>query len=297
MISPGDVIDNATLCDLFRVAYSGGMRRSLAMNHLVLIADWTMTGVRNRWEGDVLHYVGQGAGDQALTRNNRALARSPVTGEAVHLFEAHRRGLYAYRGRVELAGEPYQETQPDAAGEERTAWVFPLRLSAKPAADLAAGAARPSAPTAHLPAGAFAVVRNVDAGNAAAVQELLDRIRNAGAEVLDRRDVDEARYQRSLGRWHDEVMAELRRAARRRVAELRDRRRRHGDRWGFAADEVEINDGADDDRVRHVLEITGIGDEFARLRDEAYASAPQPEPPREEYVDVEIEVPRARRHK
>ncbi|MBE3587300.1 MAG: HNH endonuclease [Thermoanaerobacteraceae bacterium] len=31
-------------------------------------------------------------------------------------------------GRVELAGQPYQEIQPDADGNPRRVWVFPLRL-------------------------------------------------------------------------------------------------------------------------------------------------------------------------
>ncbi|WP_406677724.1 HNH endonuclease [Moorella sp. ACPs] len=46
----------------------------------------------------------------------------------VHLFEVFEPGQYTYIGRVELTGEPYQERQPDAAGNPRQVWVFPLRV-------------------------------------------------------------------------------------------------------------------------------------------------------------------------
>ena len=85
-VKPGEVIDNATLSELFGVANAGGMRRSLDRGHLVLIADWTKHGVQNRWDGDVLNYVGQGRGDQRLERQNLTLARSPMTRERIHLF-------------------------------------------------------------------------------------------------------------------------------------------------------------------------------------------------------------------
>ncbi len=58
-IEPGEVIDNATLCRLFRVGYSGGTRRSVASNHLVLAADWNRAGgVQNHWDSDVRDFVG-----------------------------------------------------------------------------------------------------------------------------------------------------------------------------------------------------------------------------------------------
>jgi 5-methylcytosine-specific restriction protein A len=281
VLKPGEIIDNQTLCDLFAVANSGGMRRSLARNHLVIVADWTKRGVQNRWEGDVLHYTGQGKGDQRMEKQNRNLARSAVSGEALHLFEVHEPGRYVYRGRAERAGEPYQEQQRAPDSGPRTVWMFPLRLIAAEAAydhPVAASAAKPT--NVHLPAGVYAVVRApVDADKLRAVNAALDQLKALGVDVVDRRDVDDARHQRALGRWHDRIMAYMRRAARQMVSDLRDRRRREHGQWAFAPDEVEIDDHANEDRVRQVLDVLGFGDQFDRLRREAYDAVPQPEPP------------------
>ena len=45
----------------------------------------------------------------------------------VHLFEVNDPGKYTYSGVVKLAGEPYQETQPDDNGNPRKVWMFPLK--------------------------------------------------------------------------------------------------------------------------------------------------------------------------
>ena len=132
MISPGDVIDNLTLYETFGVGNTGGMRRSAENRCLVLIADWTMNAVKNRWEGDTLHYTGQGKGNQKIEKQNLTLANSKTSGERLYLFEVKKQGEYTYCGVVELAGEPYQEHQKDGDGRDRTVWMFPLRR--KPAA-------------------------------------------------------------------------------------------------------------------------------------------------------------------
>jgi 5-methylcytosine-specific restriction protein A len=280
MLQPGEIIDNATLCDLFAVANSGGMRRSLMRNHLVIVADWTKRGVQNRWEGDVLHYTGQGKGDQRMEKQNRNLARSAVSGEALLLFEVHEPGRYVYRGRAELAGDPYQEQQHDADMGTRAVWMFPLRLSTTGAADDHPVTPAPRPPAAvHLPAGVYAVVRGaIDAGKLDAVNAALDQLKALGVDVVDRRDVDDARHQRALGRWHERVTAYMRRAARQMVSDLRERRDREHGQWAFAPDEVEIDDHANEDRIRQVLDVIGFGDQLDRLRREAYDAVPQPEP-------------------
>ena len=284
MLNQGEEIDNPTLCDLFSVANAGGMRRSLAQNHLVLVADWTKGGgVQNRWDGEVLHFVGQGQGNQVLAKQNRTLARSPVTGERVHLFEVHQPGRYTYRGRVELAGEPFQEEQPDRNGEPRMVWVFPLRVvspdTVAPTSSTRA-AGPPVPPVAYLPAGTYAVIRDgIKPDAMKEVHSLLDRLRAAGAVVLDRRDIEDGRYQAGLGRWYDRVMADIRRTARGRVRDLKKRHRLERRTWVFGSDETEIDDRADEDRVRHVLDFVGIGDEFERIRQAAYDRAEHPVPP------------------
>ncbi|MFP5111609.1 restriction endonuclease [Bacillaceae bacterium C204] len=68
-------------------------------------------------------------GPQSLDyKQNRTLYNSNRNGIVVYLFEVFRRNNYIYQGEVYLAGEPYQETQPDVNGDPRLVWVFPLRM-------------------------------------------------------------------------------------------------------------------------------------------------------------------------
>jgi hypothetical protein len=135
MISSGDVIDNLALYETFGVGNSGGMRRSGENSCLVIIADWTISAVKNRWEGDILHYTGQGKGNQKIEKQNQTLANSKASRERLFLFEVKNEGEYTYYGEVQLAGEPYQESQKDGDDQERTVWMFPLRLKPPSASD------------------------------------------------------------------------------------------------------------------------------------------------------------------
>jgi len=49
--------------------------------------------------------------------------------------------------------------------------------------------------------------------------------------------------------------------------------------WGFTWDETLIDDDADDQRIRDVLDLIGRGDEFEKLRERAYSEVEQPTPP------------------
>jgi 5-methylcytosine-specific restriction protein A len=106
------------------------MRRSHETNTLVLISDHTKSLYEDRWVGDTFHYTGMGRyGHQSLRfAQNRTLYESATNGVQIHLFEVFRPTEYTYIGRVKLAGEPYQERQPDEEGRIRLVWVFPLRL-------------------------------------------------------------------------------------------------------------------------------------------------------------------------
>ena len=67
--------------------------------------------------------------DQSLTSTqNKTLAESNKNNVGVHLFEVDREGEYKYQGLVKLAGNPYQEIQPDQFKTDRNVWVFPLQL-------------------------------------------------------------------------------------------------------------------------------------------------------------------------
>ena len=129
-LHPGDIIDNQRLTEIFRCSRQGGMRRSHQTNTLVIVSDHTRSIYEDRWIGNIFHYTGMGQrGDQDLDfMQNKTLAESCHNGIEVHLFEVFEPGQYTYMGRVELAGEPYQERQPDADGNPRQVWVFPLRV-------------------------------------------------------------------------------------------------------------------------------------------------------------------------
>ncbi len=126
----GDIISNHQLQTIFRCGSQGGMRRSLRTNSLVLISDHTRGCYYDRWQDGCFHYTGMGLkGDQDLNfAQNRTLAESRHNGVAVFLFEVFTKGQYTFIGRVALAGEPYQEIQPDQGGQNRKVWIFPLKI-------------------------------------------------------------------------------------------------------------------------------------------------------------------------
>ena len=124
----GKQYSNQELMNIFKCGNSGGMRRSHRTNTLVLIFDHNKMYDDN-WEDNVLHYTGMGKnGDQVLDGNqNRTLYDSRTNGVELHLFEVFQEGKYEYQGQVELAGDPYQDTQRDDRDILRKVWMFPLK--------------------------------------------------------------------------------------------------------------------------------------------------------------------------
>ena len=127
---PGQRVTNAEIAAAFLCSTQGGMKRSKKTGTLVLISDPTKLYL-DRWEGSMLHYTGMGqVGDQSLDyMQNRTLAQSTSNGVEVFLFDLLKKNEYLFQGRVELAGEPYTEIQADKTGQNRTVWMFPLRLA------------------------------------------------------------------------------------------------------------------------------------------------------------------------
>ncbi|MDX2354889.1 HNH endonuclease [Stutzerimonas xanthomarina] len=128
--APGSTLNNDELTATFLCSPQGGMRRSTRTNTLVIVSNHVESVYDDRWIDNVLHYTGMGQlGNQSLEFNqNKTLNESPTNGVSVHLFEVFTKRVYTYIGEVELADSPYQEQQPDAGGQERSVWVFPLRL-------------------------------------------------------------------------------------------------------------------------------------------------------------------------
>jgi len=129
-LNPGDIIDNTQLTEIFKCGPQQGMRRSLSTGTLVVVSNHMRSIYEDRWEEDVFHYTGMGLeGDQRLdAAQNKTLAESGTNGVEVFLFEVFEAGKYVFRGPVYLAGEPYQEDQPDVNGNIRKVWVFLLKL-------------------------------------------------------------------------------------------------------------------------------------------------------------------------
>ena len=98
-------------------------------NTLVIVSDHINPLYKDWWEGDIFHYAGMGTeGDQLSFAQNKTLAESNVSGVEVFLFEVFNHNQYTFKGKVELAGNPYQAQQPDKNKNLRWAWIFPLRL-------------------------------------------------------------------------------------------------------------------------------------------------------------------------
>jgi 5-methylcytosine-specific restriction protein A len=69
-------------------------------------------------------------GDQSIDyMQNKTLNESPSNGVTPFLFEVYETGKYLFRGKVELAEQPFEEIQPDKNDAKRTVWIFPLKIA------------------------------------------------------------------------------------------------------------------------------------------------------------------------
>lgn len=98
-------------------------------------------------------------------------------------------------------------------------------------------------------------------------------------EVIDQRDVDERRYNDAVSKWHDQVVAHMRRAAVMVIERVRQGAERGGRTWAMKPDEVSLDPGCDETRIRDVLSIVGCDDEFDRIRDDALRAVEMPDGP------------------
>jgi 5-methylcytosine-specific restriction protein A len=127
-LETGIELTNKELSATFKCGNMGGMRRSRKTNTLVIVSDPFKGLYLDRWFDGVLHYTGMGqSGDQSLTfMQNKTLAESPTNGVVVHLFEVHQPQKYTYVGEVQLAADPYQQSQSDKNDLDRKVWIFPV---------------------------------------------------------------------------------------------------------------------------------------------------------------------------
>lgn len=127
----GESYVNEDIMRIFLVSGQGGMRKSNRANALILFAlHHTDNPYEDTWDDKgIMHYTGMGLeGHQSLDyAQNKTLAESRTNGVEVHLFESFEPREYIYRGRVELASDPYTEMQKDESGRTRQVVRFPLR--------------------------------------------------------------------------------------------------------------------------------------------------------------------------
>lgn len=125
---PGDILSNQDLGDLFGCGNSGGMRRA---NSLVIISSHVKSIYDDRWDDDILFYIGMGQrGDQSLSfLQNKTLAESNTNGVDVYLFENFKVNEYTYLGPVALVALNHlKRNNQMIAGNLRKVYIFPLKL-------------------------------------------------------------------------------------------------------------------------------------------------------------------------
>lgn len=134
---------------------------------------------------------------------------------------------------------------------------------------------------AFLPGGAYAVVRGpIDPEIRVELDALLDQVRALGVDVVDRRAIEKDDYDSALAGWGACVQESLRNRARNFVSATMEAAVAAGQDWPFAVDEILIDQLADEERVREVLDRIGRGDEFERLQFEANSDFEKPEKPK-----------------
>ncbi|MCP3462144.1 hypothetical protein [Bradyrhizobium sp. CCGUVB23] len=275
----GDTIDNQTVCATFGVANMGGIRVNSRRNLIVLVSNNTDTTYRNEWIDGDLHFVGMGAvGPQRLDRQNRTLANSRAAGATLYLFEVFETSRYVYAGEVEVIDDPYLTERPDAQGRLRLAWVFKLRKKRATNGPEPNGSSVPN----HLPFEAYAVIgSNLTEEQRRMVNDALDRLREAGISVFDRRDVERNRYDKRLCEWQEAVLDHVR-AYVRDLVEIRKKIAKSGNRaFGLIDDELKINSGSTEQELRAALKLLDRDDPISaeHVFEEARRAVPFPDPP------------------
>jgi len=129
-LKQGIELSNDELCQVFKCSPQGGMRKSNTYSSLIIISNHVDSIYDDRWINNVFHYTGMGLeGDQSLDfLQNKTLSQSPSNGTTLYLFEVFKEKIYTFIGEVEPYGAPYKEIQPDQNGNDRSVWMFPLRL-------------------------------------------------------------------------------------------------------------------------------------------------------------------------
>jgi hypothetical protein len=139
-------------------------------------------------------------------------------------------------------------------------------------------------PRPELPDGFYAAIRLTDltgemtVERVGRIESLLDQIRTEfNAEIIRPRD----RNAEAMARAYRQGLAEMQKGARRivrrvkkgKLSKFKKQSKSQKKRlWAFTDDETDIGPDSTEEQIRGVLEMIGVGDEFEKLRDDAYAA-------------------------
>jgi len=298
LIRSGEFINNRTLCEVFGVANMGGIRVNKSRNLIILVSNHTDPTYRNEWQGQILHFAGMGSvGPQKLDRQNRTLANSKRNGTVVHLFEVHEKSKYVYAGEVELADEPYMSDQPDTRADSRFVWMFPLRKK-PPAVGVDVPASEAGVERDFLPHGAYAIIKSgLTENQAALVHDALDRLKQAGIQVFDQRDVDLMRYEKALAAWHEAVLDRVRAKIKELIASRKRSAKAQNRKFELVDDELRINSASTEQELRAALALLDRDDAISsnEIFDDAMGSVPMPDVPKSIRGLIDAPLPAADR--
>ena len=123
---PNEIVSHNDLCIKTKCGCMGGIRYSKDTNSILLFMKEDGS-YSNFWEGDVLHYMGSGNGDQELLRGrNRALTNSEKNNSSVYLFERIDEKRCRFIGQMKFAKKPTYKTVKNKFGEDERKVVYYL---------------------------------------------------------------------------------------------------------------------------------------------------------------------------
>jgi hypothetical protein len=114
------------------------------------------------------------------------------------------------------------------------------------------------------------------------VDEVLDKLKEAGVPVLDRRDVDRRRYEKTLGQWYEAVLDRVRARVRELIANKKHAAKAAGREFALVDDELKLNSASTEAELRAALALLDYDDPVAQpqLFEEARQAVPMPDPPK-----------------
>lgn len=132
VLLPGDTIKRTHLHNQYGGSRQGGISPSRKTPNVIVFTDpavGALHGYFDRWEGEVLHYTGEGQqGDQSMDHGNRAILEHVDAGRSLRVFEGSA-GVVTYIG--EFAVDPvnpwyFADAPPTGGGPLRKVIMFRL---------------------------------------------------------------------------------------------------------------------------------------------------------------------------